>query len=95
MKTFLLLTFLGGVPFIAWLPARLWTLCGDPWCLEVFPDWLDHLIYWMAQHYLSHEMTIAAEQMDFIEVWMSSIIIIYLFASAIYLPFRDKFRDDP
>lgn len=94
MNANILMFFLGGIPVIAWLPARLWTVCGDPWCLKVFPDWLDSLLYSLLHHYLDDEMTMAAEQMDFLEVWISSILIIQIFTLSLLLFCKYKFTED-
>jgi hypothetical protein len=94
MKAFPVIGILSSVPFIAWLPARFWTHCGNPWCLSVYPDWLDRRIYSLAHPYLAEDMSLAADQMEFLEVWIASVIIMQIFAaSALYL-LKDKFSDD-
>lgn len=94
MKALKMLGIFCAVPIIAWLPSRFWTECGDPWCLKVFPEWLDRKIYSIVHPYLAHEMTVAAAQMDFIEVWISSVVILELIAISIVFLSQDKFRDD-
>lgn len=65
-----------AIPFIAWLPARFWSISGEPWCLKVIPHWLDKIFYSIASPYLNQDMIIAAEQMEFIEIWFSSVVIL-------------------
>jgi len=94
MKAFFAVVFLFGIPVIAWLPARLWTICGDPWCLSVYPEWLDSKIYSLARPYLDEDISMAAEQMEFLEVWISSVIILQAFMLVILFLCRDKFSEN-
>lgn len=75
-RLFMLIGFAVAIPFIAWLPARFWSICGEPWCLKFIPNWLDKIFYSMASPYLNEDMIIAAEQMEFIEIWFSSVVIL-------------------
>lgn len=72
----MLLGFAVAIPFIAWLPARFWSITSEPWCLKVIPHWLDKIFYSIASPYLNQDMIIAAEQMEFIEIWFSSVVIL-------------------
>lgn len=61
---------------ISWQIAEWWSmLSSDPWCLHCFPKWLDKQIYSIASPYLSNDMGSAAEQMDFIEVFIATFIM--------------------
>jgi hypothetical protein len=93
MKTFNVLAVILAIPPIAWLPARFWIFCGEPWCLSVYPEWLDRYIYSKALPYLPEDMSLAAEQMEFIEVWIASVIIMEIVALVSIYKFKDKFKD--
>jgi hypothetical protein len=68
---------------IAWVIAGWWSmLSSDPWCLYCFPKWLDKQIYSIASPFLSYDMGTAAEQMDFIEVFIATFIM----ASVVLIP---------
>lgn len=77
-RVFIIAGCIIAIPFIAWLPARFWSICGDPWCLKFIPPWLDKIFYSIASPYLNEDMIIAAEQMEFIEIWFSSVVILEL-----------------
>lgn len=94
MKAFILMVFFIGIPGIAWLPARLWTICGDPWCLNIYPAWLDKITYTIARPYLDQDIGTAAEQMDFLAVWISSVTIMQLFMLIILFLYRDEFNEN-
>ena len=67
-----------SMPFISWVFTRVWILAGRPWCLDVYPVWLDRFIYAMAEPYLSAEMIEAATQMEFIEVLIVATLLLEL-----------------
>lgn len=94
MKLFLMLATPLSIPLIAWLPAKFWTLCGEPWCLKIYPEWLDRLIYSFALPYLDEDIGVAASQMEFIEVWIASVIIMELAGFLLFYKFRDVFNDE-
>lgn len=94
MKTIIASILFLAIPIIAWLPARLWTVCGDPWCLKIYPEWLDNKIYSLASPYLANELSIAAEQMEFLEVWIVSVLILQLFTSCALFLCRNVFKED-
>jgi len=85
---------LSSIPFIAWVPANLWTLCGDPWCLKFFPESLDKLISSLALPFLDKDILTAAEQINFLEVWLSSAIIMEIIALLILYLSRNVFKED-
>lgn len=91
MKLFLMIGGPLAVPFIAWLPAKFWTMCGDPWCLKVYPDWLDRMISSMALPYLDKDIGIAADQMEFLEVYIASVLIMETVAFALLFRFKNLF----
>jgi len=93
VKKFIMIWCLVSMPVIAWLPAKFWVLEGNLWCLEFYPDWLDRFIYSMASPYLSPDMTIAAEQMEFLEVWIASAIMLEAFSLLLMFLFKDKFDE--
>jgi hypothetical protein len=94
MKVRYVIGVLLAMPVIAWLPARLWTTCGNPWCLKIYPDWLDKMIYSLAHQYLADDISMAAEQMDFLEVWIASVLILQIVSLSAMFWCKDKFRDD-
>ncbi len=89
--------FLTGIilamPVIAWVPARFWTLCGAPWCLNIYPEWLDRYIYSKALPYLHPDMNAAAEQMEFLETWIVTTIILEIVSLLLIFLLKDTFRD--
>jgi hypothetical protein len=85
---------LSSIPFIAWVPANFWTLCGDPWCLKIFPEWLDKIIASLALPFLDKDILTAAEQINFLEVWLSSAIIMEIVALLILFLSRNVFKED-
>ncbi len=93
MRTFITVLTILGIPFIAWLPAKFWSMCGDPWCLKVFPSWLDRMIYGIASPYLDSDIATAAQQMEFVEIWISSVVILEIFAVVMLYLFRDKLKE--
>jgi hypothetical protein len=94
MKLFLMIGVPLAIPFIAWVPAEFWTMCGNPWCLKVYPDWLDRMISSLALPYLDTDIGTAAEQLEFIEVYIASVVIMEVVAAALLFKFKDKFNDD-
>lgn len=92
MRTFITVLSILGIPFIAWLPAKFWSMWSDPWCLKIFPPWLDHMIYVAAGPYLDKDIVTAAQQMEFVEIWISSVIILEIFAAVMLYLFGDKFN---
>jgi hypothetical protein len=94
MKTRHVIGVLLAMPVIAWLPARFWTVCGNPWCLKVYPDWIDKMIYGLAQPYLADDVSMAAEQMDFLEVWIASVLILQVVTLSVLYWCKDKFTED-
>jgi len=90
MRTFLFIGVVLAMPVIAWVPARFWVLCGEPWCLDFYPEWLDRSIYLLVAPYLSADMVIAAGQMEFIEVLLASTIILEIFSLGLIYLFKDK-----
>lgn len=79
-----------SMPFIAWIFTRVWIFAGHQWCLEVYPAWLDRFIYSQMQPFLSKDMLEAAVQMEFIEVWIvTTIIIEILFFVLMVFLFKD------
>jgi hypothetical protein len=75
-----------STPVIAYIFARIWILFGYLWCLDFYPEWLDRAIYSMASPYLSEDMVLAANQMEFLEVWIASAVILeILFLLMIFL----------
>ena len=61
---------------ISWDIAGWWNmLASDPWCLHCFPKWVDKQIYSIASPFLSYDMGSAAEQMDFIEIFIAAFIM--------------------
>jgi hypothetical protein len=76
MKAFLKFGgFLVSLP-VSWLIARWWDmLSGDPWCLHYFPKWADASLHFIIKPLLSNDIGIAAEQMDFMEVWILTFIM--------------------
>lgn len=94
MVTFILVLGLLSMPVIAFIFTRLWIMCGYLWCLEVYPEWLDRFIYSKALPYLSPDMTEAASQMEFIEVWIASTVILEIFFLFTLFLLRTKLRDD-
>lgn len=92
MRTYLVIGVLLSIPIIAWIPAQFWTLCGNPWCLNVYPDWLDRFIYSLALPYLSQDMIMAAAQMEFLEVWITTVIILEAFILLMLFLFKDTLR---
>lgn len=94
MKLFLKIVVPLSIPFIAWIPAKFWVYCGDPWCLKVYPDWLDRMIYNVALPYLDNDMVEAALEMEFIETYIASVIIMEIVALLLYLVFKDEFNEE-
>ncbi len=82
-----------AIPFIAWLPARFWTVCGEPWCLKIFPEWSDRVLYAIASPYLDGDMIRAAEQMDFLEVWISTVIILVIITVSLFTLLQHKLNE--
>lgn len=73
------LSFISGFP-VSWLIARWWnTYSGDPWCLHFFPKWADKVILLIVSPLLSQDIGTAAEQMDFVEVWVTVFILTSIF----------------
>lgn len=93
MKVFLVTFSLLSIPVIAWLPARFWTMCGDPWCIKFYPDWLDNFIIRTSLPYLSPDMFIAESQISFLQVWIASVIIMETFLIITIFLFRHKMSD--
>ena len=91
VKKFIVIWCLISMPVIAWLPAKFWVLSGNLWCLEFFPDWLDRFMYSTASPYLSQDMILAAEQMEFLEVWFASALILEVFSLLLMFLLRKKF----
>lgn len=81
-----------STPVIAYIFARIWVLFGYLWCLDFYPEWLDRLIYSKALPYLSKDMVIAANQMEFLEVWIASAIIVETFFLLMVFLFRNKLK---
>jgi hypothetical protein len=81
------------MPVIAWLPAKFWVLAGNLWCLNFYPGWLDRFIYSIASPYLSEDMVLAAEQMEFLEVWFATAIILETVSLLMMFWLKDKFND--
>jgi hypothetical protein len=94
MVTFILVLGLVSMPVIAFIFTRLWIMCGYLWCLEVYPEWLDRFIYSKALPYLSADMTEAASQMEFIEVWIASTVILETFFLFTLFLLNPQLRDD-
>lgn len=90
MKISHVITVFLTVPFLGWLPARFWTVCGDPWCLKVYPDWLDRRIYSLASPYLAEDISLAADQMEFLEVWIASVIILEIATFSVLFLCKEK-----
>lgn len=85
-----------AIPFIAWLPARFWVACGYLWCLEVFPARIDSLIYTVASPYLDSDISVAAGQMEFMEIWLSSVVIMEIVILPVLCLLLKKYmKDDP
>jgi len=80
-----------SMPLIAWIPAKFWYLCGDPWCLHAYPDWLDRLLYNLSSPLLASDMILAAEQMDFFEIWLATVIILEILSLLLLFIFRKSF----
>ena len=93
VKIFIVFWCLVSMPVIAWLPAKFWVLAGNLWCLEVYPVWLDRFLYSIASPYLSQDMSMAAEQMEFLEVWIASALILEIVSLVLMLLLKDKFND--
>ena len=93
VKKFIVIWCLISMPVIAWLPAKFWVLAGNLWCLEFYPDWLDRLIYSVSSPYLSQDMTMAAEQMEFLEVWIASAIILEACSLLMMFLLKEKFDE--
>lgn len=91
MKLFLMIGGPLAIPFIAWLPAKFWTTCGDPWCLKIYPDWLDRMISSLALPYLDKDIGIAAEQIEFLEVYIVSVLIMEMTAFVLLFWYKDLF----
>jgi len=79
MLKFIVLWGVLSTPVIAYIFARIWVLLGYLWCLDIYPEWLDRFIYVKATPYLSQDMVIAASQMEFLEVWIASAILVEIF----------------
>lgn len=94
MVTFILVLGILSMPVIAFIFTRLWIMCGHLWCLEVYPEWLDRFIYSKALPFLSPDMTEAASQMEFIEVWIASTVILETFFLFALFLLKAKLRDD-
>jgi len=93
MRKFIVVWCLVSMPIIAWLPAKFWVLAGNLWCLEVYPDWLDRFIYSIASPYLSEDMVLAAEQMEFLEVWLATAFILEIVSLLLMFLLKSKFED--
>lgn len=93
MKKFIVIWGFLTMPLIAWVPASLWNACGYLWCLTIYPDWLDRFIYSIARQYLSEDMVVAAQQLEFLEVWIASAIILEVFWCTMIFMFKNKFND--
>lgn len=94
MKLFLAIAVPLSIPFIAWIPAKFWVYCGDPWCLKVYPDWLDRFIYHLAEPYLDKDIGEAALQMEFIETYLASVLIMEIAALLLFFTFKHVFDEE-
>lgn len=94
MKLFLMIAVPLFIPFIAWIPAKFWVYSGDPWCLRVYPDWLDRTIYNLALPYLPEDIGDAAVQMEFIEVYIASVVIMEAVALVLFFSCRHVFDEE-
>lgn len=81
-----------STPVIAYIFARIWVLSGYLWCLNVYPEWLDRSIYSIARPYLSEDMVLAANQMEFLEVWIASAVILEIFFLLMIFSFRNRLK---
>lgn len=79
MLKFIVIWGVLSTPVIAYIFARIWVLLGYLWVLDIYPEWLDRFIYAKAFPYLSRDMVIAASQMEFLEVWIASAVIVEIF----------------
>lgn len=91
MLRFIFIWGILSTPIIAYSIARIWVLCGYLWCLDFYPEWLDRFIFSKAFPYLSEDMVIAASQMEFLEVWVASAIIMEALFLLFLLLGRKKF----
>jgi len=81
-----------STPVIAYIFARIWVLAGYLWCLDFYPEWLDRAIFSMALPYLSDDMVLAASQMEFLEVWIASAVILEVFLLVLIFSFRNRLK---
>ena len=87
--------FMSCVP-LSWLIAKWWSVSsGDPWCLHCFPGWIDKIIYQIARPLLSENIGTAAEQMDFIEVWISTFIMTTIVIVTIVAVVKKQLLEEP
>lgn len=92
MLKFIIVWGVLSTPVIAYIFARIWVLVGYLWCLNFYPEWLDRFIYAKALPYLSQDMVIAANQMEFLEVWIASALIVEIFFLFLIFLLRDKLK---
>lgn len=75
MKAVKIAGYLVLVFIAALLTALWWNTAANPWCLTYFPKIADHVIYSIVRPLLSGDIGDAAEQMDFLEIMVSSFIL--------------------
>lgn len=68
---------------------------SSPWYLEYFPSWVDRIIYSTAHFLLAEDLSLAAKQMDFIETFILTLLILSAF-NIIIITLLNKylFRDN-
>ena len=76
MKAYKIFGSLPPALFLSWFLAQWWNSSFDPWCLHYFPKWADKIIYNSTHSLLSEDIGNAANQMDMLEVWFSSFILV-------------------
>lgn len=61
---------------ISWFAAQIWLMGSRrPLCLDYVPDWADHIIANVVGNAMSTDMVLAAEKIDFVETYISCVIV--------------------
>ena len=78
---------------VSFLPAKWGSSTVEQLCLSLIPGWADRAIYSALRPLLSEDIGNAAVQMDFIEVWLVSFIILAAVMITILFFFNTKSGD--
>lgn len=79
--------------FVSLFPAKWGNTAVEQLCLSLIPDWADKAIYSTLRPLLSEDIGNAAEQMDFIEVWFTSFLMMAAVMFTLLLAYKMKCRN--